>query len=109
MKSLLRIKDVQILIGRITVLSRFVSKYTNKCFLFFNLLRGSNMGFEWTNGDKLCIYLAITKNAASAAVVDEKEGMQHPVYYIDKRLIGAESRYPPLRNWLITYHWPIEN
>ena len=40
-------KDVQILTGRIAALSRFVSKATDKCIPFFNVLRGSQ-GFEWS-------------------------------------------------------------
>ena len=47
MKSPARIKDVQSLTGRIVALSRFVSKSTDKCVPFFNLLRGGKK-FEWT-------------------------------------------------------------
>ena len=41
MKSPARIKDVQSLTGQIAALSRFISKSTDKCVPFFNLLRGS--------------------------------------------------------------------
>ena len=47
MKLLERIKDVQSLTGRIAALSRFISKSTDKCVPFFNLLRG-NKKFECT-------------------------------------------------------------
>ena len=47
MKSLVKIKDVQSLTGRIAALSRFISKSIDKCVPFFNLLRG-NKKFEWT-------------------------------------------------------------
>ena len=119
MKSPERIKDVQSLTGRIVSLRRFISKSTDKCVPFFNLLRG-NKKFEWTGdceqafqalkahmaqppilskpieGETLFIYLAITEVAASAVLVREEEGVQKAVYYVSKRLIGAELRYPPI-------------
>ena len=119
MKSPEKIKDVQSLTGRIAALSRFISKSTDKCVPFFNLLKG-NKKFEWTGdceqafqalkahmaqppilskpieGETLFIYLAITEVAASAVLVREEEGVQKAVYYVSKRLIGAELRYPPI-------------
>ena len=47
-------------------------------------------------GETLFIYLAITEVAASAVLVREEEGVQKEVYYVSKRLIGAELRYPPI-------------
>ncbi|XP_062119078.1 uncharacterized protein LOC133832799 [Humulus lupulus] len=115
MKSLGRTKDVQSLTGLITALSRFISKSTDKCVPFFNLLRGSEK-FEWVeeceqafqkikkhlaqppglsklvDGEDLFIYLAITEHAISAALIREEEKVQHPVYYVNKWLVGAESR-----------------
>ena len=40
-------KEVQKLTGCITVLNRFVSRSTDKCLPFFNILRGSKE-FVWT-------------------------------------------------------------
>ena len=40
-------KDVQGLTGRVAALNRFISKSTDKCLPFYNLLRG-NKKFEWT-------------------------------------------------------------
>ena len=48
------------------------------------------------DGETLFIYLAITEYAASAVLVREEEGVQNAVYYVSKRLIGAELRYPPI-------------
>ena len=107
-------KDVQSLTGRITALSRFVSKATDKCIPFFNVLRGSQR-FEWSveyeeafhklkehlaqapilakpvAGEPLYLYLAVTEHAISAALVREEERKQLPVYYVSKRLLDAES------------------
>ena len=40
------VKEVQSLNGKIAALNRFVSKATDKCLLFFRMLRKS---FEWTD------------------------------------------------------------
>lgn len=40
-------KEVQVLIGRITVLSRFIYKMVDKCLLFFKSLH-SIIDFVWT-------------------------------------------------------------
>ena len=44
--------------------------------------------------EKLYIYLAVSENAISAALVREEDRIQRPVYYISKRLAGAERNYP---------------
>ncbi|XP_030478051.1 uncharacterized protein LOC115695098 [Cannabis sativa] len=49
---------------------------------------------EPVHGEDLLLYLAVSENAVSAALVREEEKVQHPVYYINKRMIGAEIRYP---------------
>ena len=41
MKSPTKIKEVQSLTGKVAALSRFISKSTDKCVPFFNLLRGN--------------------------------------------------------------------
>ena len=45
MEALKNVKDVQSLTRREAALNRFVSKVTNKCLLFFRVLRKL---FEWT-------------------------------------------------------------
>ena len=110
-------KDVQSVTGRIAALSRFVSKATDKCIPFFNVLRG-NKKFEWTpeceaafqhlkehltrapilskpvEGEALFLYLAVTEHAVSTALVREDGRLQLPVYYESKRLRDAESMHP---------------
>ena len=40
-------KEVMSLVGKVAVLSRFVSRATHRCAPFFNALRGSKQ-FKWT-------------------------------------------------------------
>ncbi|XP_062086113.1 uncharacterized protein LOC133792214 [Humulus lupulus] len=108
-------KYIQSLMGRIAALSRFVSKSTNKCILFFNILFESQR-FEWSaeckeafqklkehlyqapilakpmDGEPLYLYLVVSEHAISAALVREEGKAQLLVYYVSKRLLGAESR-----------------
>ncbi|XP_062088967.1 uncharacterized protein LOC133795517 [Humulus lupulus] len=110
-------KDKQSLTGRIAALSRFVSKATGKCISFFNVLRGSQR-FEWSveceeafqklkehlaqapvlakpvDREPQYLFLVVTEHAISAALVREDKKTQLPVYYVSKRMLGAESRYP---------------
>ncbi|XP_074299025.1 uncharacterized protein LOC141630033 [Silene latifolia] len=44
-------------------------------------------------GEPLFLYLSVTEAAVSAVLVKEQEGVQHPVYYISKSLLPAETRY----------------
>ena len=46
--------------------------------------------------ETLFIYLAVTEYAASVVLVREEDHTQKTVYYVSKRLVGAELRYPPI-------------
>ena len=109
------IKEVQSLIGRVAALNRFVSKTTDKCLPFFNILRKA---FDWTDqyqkafqdlkvylttalllspsipGEELYLYLAVSPHVVSSALIREEGKAQKPVYYTSRALRGAEGRYP---------------
>ena len=83
------------------------------CLPFFNVLHCSKE-FAWTEeyerafqelkiylghapvlakpciGEKLFTYLAVSKHAVSSVLVKEAVGMQVPLYYVSKRLLGAD-------------------
>lgn len=44
-------------------------------------------------GESLIVYLSTTKHAISSILVREEGRQQKPVYYVRKRLLGAESCY----------------
>ncbi|XP_074265766.1 uncharacterized protein LOC141588210 [Silene latifolia] len=109
-------KDVQRLAGKVAALNRFISRASDRCKLFYDILRKSQK-FEWTEqhekafaelksylstppllakpeqGEPLFLYLSVTEAAVSAVLVKEQEGVQNPVYYISKSLLPAETRY----------------
>ena len=119
MSSSRKPKEVMSLAGRVAVLSHFVLREIDHYAPFFDMLKGSKK-FEWTDkceqaflalkehlgrppllskpieGEKLYQYLIVSKEAVSAALVREEEKVQWPVYYVSKRLLDVETRYPEL-------------
>ena len=109
------VKAVQSLNGKVAALNRFVSKATNKCLPFFQVLKKS---FEWTNecqkvfedlkkylssppllspsipGEELYLYKAVSQAAVNAALVRDEGDSQRPIYFISRAFRGAEERYP---------------
>ena len=95
----LNIKDVQCLTGRIATMSRFVSKASEKCQPFFQVLKKA---FQWdahckeaftalktylssppvlvspSEGELLTLYLTVSNFSTSAALVRERDRVQCP-------------------------------
>ncbi|XP_010462569.1 PREDICTED: uncharacterized protein LOC104743154 [Camelina sativa] len=112
-------REVQRLTGRIAALNRFISRSTDKCLPFYQLLR-SNKKFEWDDkcesafqelknylatppvlakpdqGETLYLYIAVSSSTVSGVLIKEDRGDQHPIFYVSKSLDGAELRYPTL-------------
>jgi hypothetical protein len=100
-------------------LSRFISRFADRCQPFFQLLKKSTT-FKWddkcvsafedlkrylssslllsnpTPGEPLFLYLAVSDRAVSAVLIRIKDTVQCPVYYASKTMTEAETRYPPL-------------
>ncbi|KAF8088966.1 hypothetical protein N665_0523s0012 [Sinapis alba] len=96
-----------------------VSRSTDKCLPFSELLRG-NKRFLWDEvceqafsalkhylttppilakpdaGDIMYLYIAISSSAVSSVLIKEDRGEQHPIFYTSKRLTDTEMRYPTL-------------
>ena len=118
------IKEVQRLTGRIAALSRFVSRASDKCQPFFQVLKKA---FQWdkkceeallalktylssppilvspTEWELLTLYLVISDFSTSAVLVRDKERVQHPVYYYSRALRGAEERYPGKEKLILAF------
>ena len=95
-------KEIQRLTRRIAALSRFVSRSSDKCRPFFQVLKKA---FHWdsqceeafstlktylssplilvspSEGEILTLYLAVSDFSTSSSLVREQEGIQQPVYY----------------------------
>ena len=51
--------------------------------------------------EDLFMYLSVSDHAVSAMLLRD-QGVQHPLYYISKTLVDAETRYLPLENLVLT-------
>ena len=116
------IKEVQRLIGRIATLSRFISKASDKCQPFFQVLKKA---FSWdthceeafsalktylssplnlvspSEGELLTLYLAISDFSIRVVLIRDKDRVQHPIYYCNRALRGAEERYPKMEKLIL--------
>ncbi|KAJ9560591.1 hypothetical protein OSB04_005751 [Centaurea solstitialis] len=104
------IKEVQKLTGRVAALTRFISRSSDKCHLFYNVLR-KNQGFLWTDehekalqvlkqymaspplltkpveGETLQLYLAVSKNAMSA----DNTKIVHDLEAVERKILVREE------------------
>ncbi|CAA0810116.1 Unknown protein, partial [Striga hermonthica] len=111
-----KVKEVQILTGRIAGLSRFISKVAEKSGPLFKTLPKSSK-FQWTEeaqrafeelkrmlvdlpllakplqGEDLVLYVSIGEAAVSSVLLREEGAAQFPIYYVSKVMQGAERRY----------------
>ena len=116
------IKDIQRLTGRIATLSRFVSRASDKCRPFFQVLKKA---FQWdahcqeaftalktylssppilvspSEGELLTLYLVVSDFATSATPVRERDRVQQLVYYCSRALREAEERYPKMEKLIL--------
>ena len=117
------VKEVQKLTGRIVALNKFVSKVTDKCLPFFKTLK---QAFTWTDeceaafqelkrylsnppllspskeGENLYLYLAVSATTVSAALIQEEDRKQLPVYYVSQAFQGVDAKYPRIEKIAFT-------
>ena len=118
-------KEVMSLVGKMAALRRFMSRATYHCEPIFDVLKGSKK-FEWIEkceqafkaikehlghlpllskpieGENPYLYLIVSEEAVSAALVRKEGKVQWPVYYVSKKLLDAETRYPELEKLALT-------
>ncbi|XP_048605621.1 uncharacterized protein LOC106373592 [Brassica napus] len=70
-------REVQRLTSRIAALNRFISRSTDKCLPFYDLLR-------------------VSQAAGCTVLIKQDRGEQKPIFYTSRRMTGPETRYPTL-------------
>ena len=118
-------KEVQKLTGMAATLNRFISRSADRCRPFF-LLINKWKNFEWTEecakafqqlkdyltrppimsspepDEVLFAYITVTPYAVSLVLIRVDNGIQRPVYYVNKSLHEAEVRYLSLEKAILT-------
>ncbi|KAI3802237.1 hypothetical protein L1987_30367 [Smallanthus sonchifolius] len=113
LKSPANTKDVQRLTDRVAALNQFISRSSERCKEFYDILKKIKM-FEWEEKHEealqslkeyllttpllmkpeddgpLSLYLAVSENSVSAVLVKDHEGQQHP-----------ETKYSHLENLIL--------
>ncbi|XP_074560659.1 uncharacterized protein LOC141816830 [Curcuma longa] len=120
------LREAQKLMGRITALSRFISRAMERSLPFFKVLKRAQK-FEWnadcdkafselkeylsqlprlakpSPGEPLFMYLAASNLAASSVLVKQEGQSQHPIYFSSHLFKDAETRYSNLEKlaWML--------
>ena len=114
-------KGVQQLTGRLAALGRFISLFTDRLNSFFATLKGANW-VKWNEecdqafmvikrylaeppvlasleaNETLFVYVAVSDVVVSAALFKENaNGRKRPVFFINKTLADAKTRYDHLK------------
>ncbi|KAM2866812.1 hypothetical protein COP2_022795 [Malus domestica] len=121
MKELVTSKYIKSLTGKVAALTRFISKATDKCALFFKAVKGSKKFITWIDecvvafknlkeyiskahmlsklevGDTLIIYLSVSTSTVSFILIRMDSSVERPVYYASKALQDAETRYSNIK------------
>ncbi|RDX78620.1 Retrovirus-related Pol polyprotein from transposon 17.6, partial [Mucuna pruriens] len=130
MRSPQNVKEVKQLMGKITVLSRFIPWLAETAQPIFRALRKEGR-FTWMNeceevfrrlkamltalpvltrpvpGIPLCLYISVSDNAISAVLVQEKKGEQRPIYFVSKILQVPEMRYQKIEKAALALNFSI--
>ena len=117
-------KEVKKLTGMTITLNRFISRSTNRCRPFFQLLNKWK-GFEWTKecvlafqqlkeylsrppimsspkvDEVLFAYIAVASHVISLVLVQVDDGVQRAINYVSKSLHEVEVRYLPLEKTIL--------
>ena len=124
MKPPRNIKKIQWLTGCTVALGHFMPRFVDKCQPFFHVLRRranfkrdkeADKAFQALKiylahlpkiasplpGEKLLLYLVISKHAISVVLVVERNKEQVPVYYVSYALAGARINYPFIEKFVV--------
>jgi len=116
MRSPSNLKEIQQLLGRLTALSRFVPRLAERIRPIVQMLRKTSK-FSWNEECEqifgqlktllsspavikklrldlpIVVYLPVSEEAVSAALVQEVDHEEYPVYFVSRTLHAAETKY----------------
>ena len=113
-------KDIQRLAGMAAALNRFISRSSDRCREFFNILKGKRKTIDWNEQctkafaelksylseppllvtpkglEDLSLYLAVSDHAVSSVLVRQEHTEHQPIFYTSQTMTSAQTRYLPL-------------
>ncbi|KAM2220885.1 hypothetical protein ACFX1S_020029 [Malus domestica] len=94
MKEPVTSKDIQSLTGKVAALTRFISKATDRCAHFYKAFMGSKKYITWI-GECAEAFKNLKDYMSKAHLLSKPENgnVKRPVYYANKTLQDAETRY----------------
>ena len=128
-KNLHQLRSLQ---GQITFIRRFISNLSGRCQLFTKLLK-KNTPFKWDKecqegfesikkyllnppilaapipGKPLILYTTALEESLGALLAQHnEEGKENALYYISRRLVGAEMRYSPIEKQYLALIFAVQ-
>ncbi|KAL5746133.1 hypothetical protein ACOSP7_027282 [Xanthoceras sorbifolium] len=85
MQSPIKPRHVQSLNGQVTALSKFISKSTNKCVPFLNVLRG-NKRFEWTEECEFT-FQQLKEYMGRSPLLSKPQDGENLIVYLEKLIV----------------------
>ena len=117
-------RDVQRLTGKITALSKFISRMSNRCEPFFKSIKKNTSSLWGPEQEKaftklkqylsspiilsspllekdLFMYLAVSEVVVNAILFCEENKKQRPVFYVSRILLDAKTRYSTVEKMVL--------
>ncbi|PKU60022.1 putative mitochondrial protein [Dendrobium catenatum] len=126
------LRQLRSLQGQLAFIRRFISNLSGRCQPFSKLMK-KDVRFKWDAecqeafdsikrylsnspilaapipGKPLILYTAALEESLGALLTqNNEEGKQNALYYISRRLIGAESRYSPIEKHCLTLIFAVQ-
>ena len=80
-------------------------KWTEKCKQVFQALKENlrcpPLLSKLIEGEKLYLHLVVSDEAVNVALVRGEEKVQWPIYYVNKKVLDVETRYPELEKLVL--------
>nr|KAJ0187676.1 hypothetical protein LSAT_V11C900487220 [Lactuca sativa] len=110
------VRDAQGLNGKLTALSRFISKSAEKAMSLFNTLKEAEEALQRIKKvlhtlptlaspipeEVLQVYLSTSRDTISSSLVADREGRQLPVYFVSRALQSLDMNYPTIEKRVLS-------
>jgi hypothetical protein len=122
--------ELQSLLGKINFIRRFISNLSERILPFSTLLKlKNNQEFKWGNVQQMIfekikqymksphvlvppqqrkpfkLYVSVDSQTIRSALMQEFEGKERVVFYLNRRLLDPKTRYSPIEKLCLCLHF----